>query len=53
MRFCKMAGKIKTISKRIVYRQNVKLSPFKKDIEYLFTLKLKYEEGRNNLMIHS
>ena len=47
-----MGGKICSIYEGIVYRENIRVSPFEKSIEYPFNLKLKYEEEGNDLMVY-
>ena len=34
----------------VIYRENFKISPFRKDIENLFALRQKYKDEKNDLM---
>ena len=46
----KMGGKMCNIYEGAIYEENLNVSPFRKDIEHLYNLNLKYEEG-NDFMV--
>ena len=51
--FCelvKIAGKVVQIYEGVIYRENLKISPFKKVIENLFASRQKYKDDKNDLM---
>ena len=47
----KLGGKIRNIFEEVIYRENFKNSPSRKVIDFLFYLKLEYEEEVNGLMV--
>ena len=46
----KVGGKVIEIYEGVIYRENFKISPFRKVIEKLFTLWKKYKHEKNDLM---
>ena len=46
----KMVGKFIRIYEGVIYKENFKISPFRKVIEKLFALGQKYKDGENDLM---
>ena len=46
----KMGGKLIQIYEGVMNRKNFKISPFRKIIEKLFTLRQKYKDEKNDLM---
>ena len=46
----KIGGKIIQIYEGVIYRENFKISPFRKVIEKLFALRKKYQKEHNDLM---
>ena len=46
----KIGGKVIEIYESVIYRENFKVSPFRKDIEKLFVLRQKYKDEKNDLM---
>ena len=46
----KKGGRVIEIYEGVIYGENFKISPFKKDIEKLFALRQKYEDEKNDLM---
>ena len=46
----KIGGKVIEIYEGVIYRENFKVSPFRKVIEKLFALKQKYKDEKNDLM---
>ena len=46
----KIGGKVIQIYEAVIYRENFKVSPFRKVIEKLFALKQKYKDEGNDLM---
>ena len=46
----KIGGKVIEIYEGVIYRENFKVSPFRKVIEKLFALRQKYKEEKNDLM---
>ena len=46
----KIAGKVIEIYQGVVYRENFKISQFRKVIENLFALRQKYKDEKNDLM---
>ena len=46
----KIGGKVIEIYKGVIYRENFKISPFRKVIEKLFALRQKYKDEKNDLM---
>ena len=46
----KIGGKVIQIYEGVIYRENFKISPFRKVIEKLFALRQKYKDEKNNLM---
>ena len=46
----KIGGKVIEIYEGVIYRENFKVSPFRKVIEKLFALRKKYKDERNDLM---
>ena len=46
----KIAGKVVEIFEDVIYRENFKVSPFRKVNESLFTLRKKYKDEKNDLM---
>ena len=46
----KIGGKVIEIYEGVIYRENFKISPFRKVIEQLFSLRQKYEDEHNDLM---
>ena len=46
----KIGGKVVEIYEGVLYRENFKVSPFRKDIEKLFALRQKYKDEHNDLM---
>ena len=46
----KFGGKIVEIYEGVIYRENFKVSPFRKVIEKLFALRQKYKDEKNDLM---
>ena len=46
----KIGGKVIEIYEGVIYRENFKLSPFRKVIEKLFALRQKYKDEKNGLM---
>ena len=45
-----IGGKVVQIYEGVIYRENFKVSPFRKVIEKLFALRQKYKDGKNDLM---
>ena len=48
--FLKIVGKVVEIYEGVIYRENFKISPFRKVIEKLFALRQKYKDEHNDLM---
>ena len=46
----KIGGKAIEIYEGVIYRENIKISPFRKDIEKLFALRQNYKDEKNDLM---
>ena len=46
----KIGGKVVEIYEGVIYRENFKVSPFKKVIDKLFELRQKYKDENNDLM---
>ena len=46
----KIGGKVVEIYEGVVYRENFKVSPFRRVIEKLFALRQKYKDEKNDLM---
>ena len=46
----KIGGKLVQIYEGMIYRENFKISPFRKVIEKIFALKQKYKDKKNDLM---
>ena len=46
----KIGGKVVEIYAGVIYRENFKISPFRKVIEKLFALRKKYKDEKNDLM---
>ena len=46
----KIGGKVIEIYEGVIYRENVKISPFRKVVEQLFSLRQKYKDEHNDLM---
>ena len=46
----KIGGEVVEIYEGVIYRENFKISPFKRVIEKLFALRKKYKDGKNDLM---
>ena len=46
----KIGGKMVEIYEGVIYRENFKVSPFRKVIEKLFALRKKYKDEKNDLM---
>ena len=46
----KSGGKVVEINEGVFYRENFKISPFRKVIENLFALRQKYKDEHNDLM---
>ena len=46
----KIGGEVIEIHKGVIYRENFKISPFRKVIEKLFALRQKYKDEKNDLM---
>ena len=46
----KIGGKVNEIYEGVIYRENFKISPFRKVIEKLFALRQKYKDEKNDLM---
>ena len=46
----KIGGKVIQIYEGVIYRENFKVSPFRKVIEKLFVLRQKYKDEKNDLM---
>ena len=46
----KIGGKVIEIYEGVIYRENFKVSPFRKVIEKLFALRQKYKDEKNDLM---
>ena len=46
----KIGGKVVEIYEGVVYRENFKVSPFRKVLEELFALRQKYKDKKNDLM---
>ena len=46
----KIGGKVIEIYQGVIYRENLKISPFRKVIEQLFSLRQKYKDEHNDLM---
>ena len=46
----KIGGKVIEIYEGVIYRENFKISPFRKVIEKLFALRQKYKDEKNDLM---
>ena len=46
----KIGGKVIEIYQGVIYRENSKISPFRKVIEQLFSLRQKYKDEHNDLM---
>ena len=46
----KIGGKLVQIYEGVIYRENFKISPFRKVIEKLFALRQKYKDEKNDLM---
>ena len=46
----KIGGKLVEIYEGVIYRENFKVSPFRKVIEKLFALRQKYKDEKNDLM---
>ena len=46
----KIGGKVVQIYEGVIYRENFKISPFRKVIEKLFALRKKYKDEKNDLM---
>ena len=46
----KIGGKVVEIYEGVIYRENFKISPFRKVIEKLFALSQKYKDEKNDLM---
>ena len=46
----KIGGKVIEIYEGVIYRENYKVSPFKKVIDKLFELRQKYKEENNEVM---
>ena len=46
----KIGGKLVQIYQGVIYRENFKISPFRKVIEKLFALRQKYKDEKNDLM---
>ena len=46
----KISGKVIEIYEGVTYRENFKISPFKKVIDELFELRQKYNDGNNDVM---
>ena len=45
-----IGGKVIQIYEGVIYRENFKLSPFRKNIENLFALRQKYKDEKNDLL---
>ena len=43
-------GKVIEIYEGVIYRENLKISPFRKVTENFFTLRQKYKDEKNDLM---
>ena len=48
--FAKIGGKVIAIYEGVIYRENFKVSPFKKVIDKLFELRQKYKDENNDVM---
>ena len=46
----KMGGRVIEVYEGVIYRENFKISPFRKVIEKLFTLRQTYKDEHNELM---
>ena len=46
----KIGGKMLEIYEGVIYRENFKVSPFKKAYDKLFELRQKYKDGNNDAM---
>ena len=46
----KIGGKVIEIYERVIYRENFKISPFRKVTEKLFAFRQKYKDEKNDLM---
>ena len=46
----KMGGKVVGVYEGVIYRENFRISPFRRVIEKLFTLGQKYRDEKNDLM---
>ena len=46
----KIGGKVNEIYEGVIYRENFKISPFRKVIEKLIALRQKYKDEKNDLM---
>ena len=46
----KIGGKVIKIYERVIYRENFKVSPFRKVMEKLFAVREKYKDEKNDLM---
>ena len=46
----KMGGKVIEIYKGVIYREKLKTSPFRKNIDKLFALRQKYKKENNEVM---
>ena len=46
----KIGGKVIEIYEGVIYRENVKISPFRKDLEKLFALRQKYIDEHNDFL---
>ena len=46
----KIGGRVKEIYEGVIYRENLKLSPFRKVIDKLFALRQKYEDEGKDVM---
>ena len=47
---CEIGGRVIEIYQGVIYRENFKVSPFRKVIEKLFALRQKYKDEKNDLM---
>ena len=46
----KIGGKVIDIYEGVIYRENIKMSPFRKVIDKLFALRQKYKDENNDVM---
>ena len=46
----KVGGKVIQIYEGVIYRENFKISPFRKDIDELFALRQKYKDENTDVM---